>query len=270
MASYRQPRMPRMALLLAVVLGLCGTAAQAAEADRIYLRFEVSGGPGLHVLTVRVTVDQSTESYAIAVIAETRGVADVFADLRSRLEVRGKISAGALSPELMQAETHRRGADLATRIDYGADGAVRAVATPPPNNPVTPVTSAQMRGTVDQMTAYLALARHLGRKSSCALALSVFDGRRRYDLSFSDLASETRSEFSTPLQVCGMARQRIAGFPVAQPGKEASDRGKLYFGRLLPGDLAVPVRLEFDSEFGIFTAHLAELRGRGIDLRFTE
>jgi hypothetical protein len=32
----------------------------------------------------------------------------------------------------------------------------------------------------------------------------------------------------------------------------------------------VPVRMEFGSEFGTFTADLAELRGRGVDLRFTE
>jgi hypothetical protein len=32
----------------------------------------------------------------------------------------------------------------------------------------------------------------------------------------------------------------------------------------------VPVRMEFDSEFGTFTAELAELRGRGVHLRFKE
>jgi hypothetical protein len=38
----------------------------------------------------------------------------------------------------------------------------------------------------------------------------------------------------------------------------------------IPDDLMVPVRMEFGSEFGIFTAEFAELRGRGVDLRFTE
>jgi hypothetical protein len=69
-------------------------------------------------------------------------------------------------------------------------GVVRAEATPPPDRPVTTAT-AQMRGTVNQLTAYLALARHLGDHGSCALALVAFDGRRRYDLSFTDLDPET-------------------------------------------------------------------------------
>jgi hypothetical protein len=39
---------------------------------------------------------------------------------------------------------------------------------------------------------------------------------------------------------------------------------------LLPDDLMVPIRMEFDSEFGTFAADLGELRGRGIELRLME
>ena len=38
----------------------------------------------------------------------------------------------------------------------------------------------------------------------------------------------------------------------------------------MPGDLMVPVRMEFASEFGTFAAELAELRGRGVHLRLAE
>jgi len=120
------------------------------------------------------------------------------------------------------------------------------------------------------LTAYLALAHTIARRSSCALALAVFDGRRRYDLRFTDLAPETLPDFASPSRVCRMSRERIAGFPVDRAGKSATDQGKLWFARLVPGDLAIPVRMEFDSEFGTFTADLAELRERGVDLRFTE
>jgi hypothetical protein len=256
--------------VLLLALAVCGAPARTAEADPIHLRFEVFGGPGLHFLTLKVTVNQSSERYSIATEAETRSLADFFVDLRSKLEVRGRVSTETLLPEAMHAETHWRGADLHTRVDYGVDGTVSAEATPPPRRPVTPVTPAQMRGTVDQLTAYLALARHLARRSSCALTLAVFDGRRRYDLSFTDLAPETLAGFAGPTQVCRMSRRRIAGFPADRGGMAATDQGKLWFARLLPGELTVPVRIEFDGEFGTFTADLAELRGRGVDLRFTE
>jgi hypothetical protein len=121
-----------------------------------------------------------------------------------------------------------------------------------------PVTSAQMRGTVDQPTAYLALARRLAGHGSCALALAVFDERRRYDLSFADLDPETLAGFAGPTRVCRMLRRRIAGFPVDRGGDRTTDQVKLWFARLIPGDLMVPLRMEFGSQFGTFTADLAE------------
>ena len=221
-------------------------------------------------MTLTTTVDQSSEGYSITAEAETRGLVDLFLDLHGRLEVRGRITAGTLLPEAMRAETHRRGADLYTRIDYGAEGTVTAEAKPPLADSTVPATPAQMRGTIDQLTAYLVLARNLARRGSCALALAVFDGRRRYDLNFADgAASETLPGIGAT-QVCRMSRRRIAGFPADRGGNEMADQGKLWFARLLPGDLMVPVRIEFASEFGRFTAELAELRGRGVDLQFAE
>ena len=181
-----------------LALAFSSASAQAVEPDPINLRFEVFGGPGLHFLTLRVRVDEAGGRYAIAVEAETRSLADLPIDLRSRLEVRGRVSAGALLPEAMRAETYRRGVDLNTRIEYGADGTTLAEATPPPTRPVTPVTPTQMRGTVDQLTAYLTLAHSIARRGSCALSLAVFDGRRRYDLSFTDLAPENAAGFRQP------------------------------------------------------------------------
>jgi hypothetical protein len=221
-------------------------------------------------MTLTATVDQSSDGYSIAAVAETRGLADLVLDLHSKLEVRGRIAAGVLLPQAMRAETHRRGLDLYTRIDYGADGIVTAEAIPPPAQSIVPATPAQMRGTIDQLTAYLVLARHLARRGSCALTLAVFDGRRRYDLSFTDAPPEALPGIGDAAQVCRMSRRRIAGFPAEYGGNETADQGKLRLARLLPGDLMVPVRLEFASEFGRFTAELAELRGRGVDIRFTE
>jgi hypothetical protein len=266
--SLRSGARPKALLLFA--LATHGALAGAAEPDRTFLRFEVFGGPGLHFMTLTVTVDQSSEAYSIAAKAETRGLADLFLNLRSNLKARGRIAAGALLPQAMQAETHRRGLDLYTRIDYGADGTVTAEANPPVAQPIVPATPAQMRGTIDQLTAYFVLARNLARRGSCALSLAVFDGRRRYDLSFTDGAPEALPGIAGAVPVCRMSRRRIAGFPAERGGNDTSDQGKLWFAQLLPGDLMLPVRLEFASEFGSFTADLAELRGRGIALRFTE
>src|SRR5438552_19054728 len=119
MHRYSRSRAYRTALLVlfAAVLfsPLFSRLAHAAAPDPIFLRFEVSVGPGLHVLSLRVNVEQSGEAYSIAVEAETRSLADLFVDLRSRLHVRGWIVGGGLLRAAMCAETRRRGAGFCTR-----------------------------------------------------------------------------------------------------------------------------------------------------------
>jgi len=38
----------------------------------------------------------------------------------------------------------------------------------------------------------------------------------------------------------------------------------------MPGDLLLPVKLEMVTDIGSVTGHLAELHGRGADLKFKE
>jgi len=66
--------------VLVLALALLGAPTRAVEPDSIYLRFEIFGGPGLHFLTLQVSVDQSRERYSLAVDAETRSLADLFVD----------------------------------------------------------------------------------------------------------------------------------------------------------------------------------------------
>jgi hypothetical protein len=88
-------RTPRGTLSLLAALTICSGAARAAEPDTIFLRFEVYGGPGLHFLTLHVTVDQARERYSLGVDAATRGIADLFVDLRSRLALVFSLGAWA-------------------------------------------------------------------------------------------------------------------------------------------------------------------------------
>src|SRR6516162_8224624 len=68
------PGAHRKALAL-LVLVIQGGSVGAEEPERIFLRFEVFGGPtaGLHFLTLTATVDQSHQGYVIAAEAKTRG-----------------------------------------------------------------------------------------------------------------------------------------------------------------------------------------------------
>ncbi len=107
--------------------------------------------------------------------------------------------------------------------------------------------------------------------------MPVFDGRNRYNIRFTDAGSETlspdgRQHFAGQTQVCNVAREDVADFPANSSQSEGTYRtGKIWYAQLASGgSQMVPVRMEFDTEFGRVEGYLAELRGRGVDLHFTD
>jgi len=105
----------------------------------------------------------------------------------------------------------------------------------------------------------------------------VFDGRNRYNLRFTDAGSETLSpgggqHFAGQTRVCNVAREDVPDFPVNSGATEGTYRtGKIWYAHVSGGgSQMVPVRMDFDTEFGRVHGYLAELRGRGVDMQFMD
>jgi Protein of unknown function (DUF3108) len=270
----------RLALLAAIAaiafVTLGALAAPAQESDPVELRIEVYGFAGFHVLTNRTRVAASRDRYTIATDLDTRGIASIFVDLNSHSEVRGRLIQDAARPEAYHGDVLRNGADRHYRIDYRTDGTVASDQTPPLAALHTSAAVDQMRGTVDQLTAFFVLERQLAQRGSCGLVVPVFDGLSRYNLRFTDAQAETlspegRQRFAGPTVACNIRREDVPGFPGGQDANGGTyKRGKIWYARLTGGNQMVPVRMEFDTEYGMVEGYLAELRGGGVDLRFME
>jgi hypothetical protein len=253
----------------AVLLGLL--AAPALAADTIALRFEVYGLAGLHVLTLKSKIDEGGDRYAINVDYATTGVAGMFVDVKTHAQVRGRLSQTAAQPEAFRKDTRRNGEDRHNKVDYRPDGTAEASTTPALPEPIP---ASAGRGTVDNLTAYFTLERQLARTGSCALAVAVFDGRYRYDLHFSDAGTKKLpwsggQQFEGSTTACRMTRRNIStGSDPEQD--EGAKQGTIWYAKLIPGDLMVPVRMELETQIGGVTAYLAELHGRGVDLKLME
>jgi hypothetical protein len=268
----------RFALLAAIAatafVALGALAAPAQESDPVELRIEVYGFAGFHVLTNRTRVAASGDQYTIATDLDTRGIASIFVDLNSHSEVRGTLTRYAVQPDAYHGDVRRNGADSHYQIDYRSDGTVASDQTPPSAALHTSAAEDQMRGTVDQLTAFFILERQLAKNGNCTLVVPVFDGLSRYNLRFSGARSETLSpqggqRFSGSTTACDVTREEIPGFPTNQAGATYK-HGKLWYTRVSGGSQMVPVRMEFDTEFGTVEGYLAELRERGVNLRLME
>jgi hypothetical protein len=264
-----------LAALLPLVLAAAAPPPPAGQAQHIKYRVEVYGPAGLHVATNRTEIDQSGDTYTIKSSIETRGLAGWFVSMKSNAEAKGRLSADAAQPESFRADTERNGVEHHEKITYAADGGVNGNSAPPSKEPVKPVAAAQMRGTVDNLTAYFLLERQLGRGGRCDLTVAVFDGRQRYDLKFTDAGQQKLSpaggqNFAGVTTVCHMKRVELAGFPTKAEDSEGARSGTLWYARLVPGNLVQGIRMEMETEAGQISAYLAEVQANGTDLKLME
>ncbi len=246
-----------------------GLTALAGEPDRLDARFEIFGFAGIYVLTNRTRVEELGDRYAIAVDLDTRGLAAVFVDLTSHSQVYGRLAGEAPRPEAYHADVRRNGAERHYEIDYRGDGTVINASTPSSTGRPFVVSADQIRGAVDQLTAYFMVERQLARSGNCAVVVRVFDGAGLYNLRFSDIGQETLAvdgyqRFAGPARVCEVVREDIVTNP--DRNEDTYHSGKIWYARIVAGDRLLPVRMEFDTAFGIVRGYLAELRGRGADL----
>jgi hypothetical protein len=264
----------RAALWSAIGGILLASSSAAATLKQVEARFEVFGFAGIHLLTNRTTVEETPHRYQISTDLATRGLARMFVDLTSHSAVRGALGSDTVQPRSYHSEVRRNGVDRHYGVDYGDNGAVIDATTSSPASSKRPllVTEQQIRGTVDQLTAYFLVQRQVTDRGTCAMVVHVFDGSGLYDLRFTnlhreDLSADGHQNFTGPAQSCEVAREDIIVNPDRSDG--TYQHGRIWYARVAPGVGVMPVRMEYDTEFGVVKGYLAEVHGAGIDLRLT-
>jgi len=267
-------RMPMMsqnrpcALVAAALVFVALATATAHAADNaIATRFEMYGFAGAHVLSLHSRTDEDGSRYSVAIDFKTEGMAALFVDMTSHSQVSGRIVGGVAEPYAFRDQSRRNGTERHASMDYRPDGSVEAVTTPPLPDSVPPTA---LRGSVDNLSAYMRLQRQLAQTGHCGLTVRVFDGRHGYDLVFTDagrqaLTPSSGQNFSGDTIACHMARRNWEGFTDNEKD-EGAHTGTLWYARLVPGALMVPVRMRMDTQLGVVEGLLAELHGRGVNL----
>jgi len=267
-------------------VALAMLASPAIAADKIAMRVEVFGMGGMHVATDRTTIEQIGKNYAISGDLKTGGLAGMFQDFQSHATARGRLTATGAQPDSYNGDVRRDSGERHDKVDFRAGAVAAGSSTPPAKGPAkgpaqssvsevsaAPATGAAAppRDAVDPLTAYFLVERRLGTGGDCAISIPVFDGRHRYNLQFTDAGEQKLSasggqHYSGDAKACKMKRENVAGYPTDK--LEMPQRGTMWYARLMPGDLMLPVKREMVTDIGSVTGHLAELHGRGADLKF--
>ena len=257
-------------LVGALLLALVPVAAPASASGRLSARVELYGPLGIHVLTLRTTLEQTEERYSAVVDYTTIGLAGILFEQKTHAIATGRLGRATAYPDNFKNDTVRNGIARRTRVDYLPDGSVNATSAPPTSTVVPPEVA---RGTVDNVTAYLRLERQLAETGKCAMTVPVFDGRHRYDLVFADagkqeLTREGGQKFTGSTIACRMTRHNRIVERSEQD--EGASHGTLWYATLVPGEVPMPVRMRLQTPLGTVDGYLAEFQGPGVNLKLLD
>jgi len=253
----------RKAALLSGVATLI--ASQAGAAEPVRLGYTIYAG-GFHVLDASIVLDLGRDGYTVEVNAQTQGILGTLFPWRTLARSDGKLNAGEAQPRIHRQTGTWRGQDRAVSLYYDGSGSVLAEVRPP-DDPAErePVPPELVPGTTDPLSAVLSVASAVAVGRGCSETVPVFDGRRRYDLTFQAMGSRNLppsrySVFSGPAVQCQVTSKVLAGNWRKDGGLTSDDEKKTPFSLMLApvveGMPPIPVRLEGQSRFGEVIMHL--------------
>lgn len=145
---------------------------------------------GYPVLILEFQLNETEDSYRVAGLIHSTGIADFFMRYVLRTESEGTNGAEGPHPNLYMSDSHSRVRQRSTRLQFRADGSILTSLVPPEGLSHTSPTEQQIRGSFDPLAGILQAGHIVARLGHCAARIPIFDGRRRYDLVFSDQGIE--------------------------------------------------------------------------------
>lgn len=253
-------RMPTLLLLLC----LWSSKVQAAG---LSLLFDFHTG-GFSIGTTAVDLEVADGGYRMTSRLATVGLAGFLTGFVSEGLTAGRLDGDAPSPAEHRVDNLWRGGKRWVVARYDGAAPPHFESEPPADrDDRPPVPAEQTANTVDPLTAGLRLA--LAAPGAPGRVVPVYDGRRRYDLIVERLGRDFLDEPGYRGEAIRMDMRwaRVAGF--AKPGffapRKVPDTAVLWFAPPRPETLglALPLRIEVDSAFGLTLMRLVEVKIRG-------
>jgi len=253
--------------LLAILLSL---PSLSAEAQHWQLTYRVHVG-GVAVLDARAELALSGDRYSVQIDAATDGFLGRMFQWQTRSQSVGAVRPDGLVPTRHAQVSTFRGKPRNVTLDYDGRGGVRVEVTPPPQeDDREPVPESLRRGTQDVLSGVLTVLFAGQRGEGCGRKVPVYDGRRRYDVQFTDqgmqeVGKSRYSVFAGAARQCRVSYTPIAGYNRASSsgsfwqrnsGPEERPPVDVWIAPVTPGGPPLPVRVETESGYGGVVVHL--------------
>jgi len=246
--------------LIPALVGLTAIAfATAAAAQAVPVKLQYTGylvdSP---VLDARVEVARDAEGgpYRMSLSTGLVGALGDMVPFHFKAASLGKTEEVGLQPSSYHSETSIYDNRQSVALSYGPGGSVTLTDDPPTQEGQDAVAQGGLAGTIDPLSAALAIIVKVSERGSCAGKFRIFDGARRYDLSLSP-APEGLAVPRLPVapkaqaKACDAAVSLISGFPeYAINAGMYPTTARFWLARGIVGSAPVLLRLEAESGLG--------------------
>lgn len=273
------------ALGVLLTLGLVGVpqagaveeaTARPGGGDTLKLNYDVYLG-GLNVFAFDAALAVDGDDYVISGGGATKGVAKMIWKWAVEATARGTVGEGGVRAHIYNLAITRKEKNKYMRLAF-RDGGNFAIHRTPPDSPRKrkrrDLPDAVPPGTLDPVSVALALGGALARGESCGGTFPVFDGNRRFNLTFTELGEERLSipgflAYRGRAVRCRFAMERISGFRRKHVKMRfAEGKGlqppEVWLARLNDRLPLIPVQFRADFNLGYMLIYIksAEYRGR--------
>ncbi len=238
----------------------------------VHVAYEVYAA-GFEALDASLDLGTDEKNYEVKVTAVTRGLIGRLFPWRTAAQTTGDVNArGGLIPRKHVEGSQWRKHIYTELIEYDAAGVLQtrrltdngALMNSQPTDPRLAA------GAGDILTATLALLQNITKTNACKGSYTVYDGRRRYDVTLKDagaavLPKSRYSIFQGKTMRCTVKLVPVAGFTKSdqkrgwwaiQSYTEARGKPPTIWVAKAANGMDVIVRMEIDSAYGAAVANL--------------
>ena len=158
----------------------------------------------LHISTILLEIDNSL--FELKFNVKTLNIVNYISSINGDGLVLGVIKNNNYYPESYKYEYVRGSKEKSVYLEYSNEKIIKEIFTPQfDKNKLTPITNKQKTNTIDPATLFLRLL-DINKINGCNKDIKIYDGKRRYDVIFSD------KKFTKHEVECSASQNRIGGY----------------------------------------------------------
>ena len=253
-----------------------GTQAPTSKTSAVQtMYYDVYAG-GIHAVKAKLDVNYGNKDrYDLKLGAQTIGFLEKLVPWRGTFETRGwKLGKEGDRPELHRSTATWRGEDELKEYSYGRDGSFKGLKVIEAGEDKSPtdLTDDLVSQSTDVLTGTLEVMKHVQNTGKCEGASEVFDGKRRFEMTFKHEMDEVLNPtdynvYSGETARCVVEVKPMTGewhskprgwMSIQEQGRQQGSLPTVWFAKVSDDMPAVPVKIRVKTEYGTLFMHLTE------------